>query len=275
MTLQRWRPWLSTSLDVSTLISIRRRRHRKADLALYLLPSRVLKVPVRLLDNWPFTPISDNEHRSSLPPSFYLGKTYLTNKLKNILSSAPHNLYIAVLSIDDLYLTHAGLKEVAASHPDNILLSGRGQPGTHDIPLGSRLLRDLRNINDSEGTDDSVHRHIEIPVFEKSLFGGEGDRLSGDNVGTIVKPPIDIVLFEGWCVGFCPVPDDVIDRRYEEPIPDIRDFLDIKVFKKEHIKEINENLWAYVEWWSYFDCFIRVRIYSSTFCIILAFSFIV
>lgn len=173
----------------------------------------------------------------------------MTNQLKSVLSASPHNYNVAVLSIDDLYLPHSGLKEVAERYPDNALLSGRGQPGTHDIPLGTSILAALKEINEAEGQE------VQFPVFEKSLFNGEGDRVEG---GPTVRAPLDIVILEGWCVGFCPVPTQTIDERYETPIPDLEGLLDLKSFKKDHIQQINDNLWAYVEWWSHFDCFIQV-----------------
>ena len=79
------------------------------------------------------------------------GKTFLTSILRETLQSAPHNLSVAVLSLDDLYLTHDGLVALAAAHPQNALLKGRGQPGTHDVPLGTEVLNKLKRINNSTG----------------------------------------------------------------------------------------------------------------------------
>ena len=180
------------------------------------------------------------------------GKTFLTSKLRDVLSEAPHGLSVAVLSIDDLYLPHSGLVEVATAYPHNKLLAGRGQPGTHDVPLGTKLLNELRTINEPEKAGTSVR----FPAFEKSLFGGEGDRVEE---GIVIEPPVDVVILEGWCVGFCPIKESEIDTRYESTIPDLQGILDLKSFQKENILEINAKLWEYVEWWSFFDCFIQVR----------------
>ena len=148
-----------------------------------------------------------------------------------------------MLSIDDLYLPHAGLVSLAKAHPDNKLLAGRGLPGTHDIPLGTSLLEKLKQIN-------ATKESLRLPFFEKSLYDGEGDRVE--------EPPLDIILFEGWFVGFCPIEEQEINRRYDEPVQDLKDILDIKSFRKEDIIEINNLMWNYVEWWSYFDSFIQV-----------------
>lgn len=111
------------------------------------------------------------------------------------------------------------------------------------------MLKQLKNINNSS---EDVH----LPFFEKSLFNGEGDRVEGGS--GIVRPPIDVILFEGWCVGFCPVQEEEIDKIYEDPVPDLTGILDIKSFRKEDIKQINNFLWDYVEWWSFIDVFIQV-----------------
>lgn len=169
--------------------------------------------------------------------------------MRDILTSAPYNLQVAVLSIDDIYLPHSGLVSVAENHADNKLLAGRGPPGTHDIQLGTSLLKQLKSINDTE-------KVIQLPFFEKSLFNGEGDRVEGD--GRSVHPPLDVLLFEGWCVGFCPIEIGEIERKFEIPVEDLEGLLDINSARKEDILELNEFLWDYVEWWAFFDVFIQV-----------------
>lgn len=163
-----------------------------------------------------------------------------------------------MLSIDDLYLPHSGLQNVAARHPFNKLLQGRGLPGTHDIALGTQLLERLKRINNF-GHEVEV-APLELPHFDKSLHGGQGDRLPH---GALVKAPVDVVLFEGWFVGFGPISPDKLNERYENLIiPDLEGLLEIRSFSKEEIAEINENLKDYVDWWSFFDTFIQVSIMS-------------
>jgi pantothenate kinase-related protein Tda10 len=86
------------------------------------------------------------------------------------------------------------LKALASEYPDNALLSGRGPPGTHDAPFLSSTLSAIRNINQSS-------QPVALPIFDKSLNGGYGDR-SSDTVP--VQPPIDVFLLEGWSLGFEP-----------------------------------------------------------------------
>jgi len=53
------------------------------------------------------------------------GKTYLTSLVSAHLSSPPHNLKLATLSLDDLYLPHPQLRELRARSNGNRLLEGR------------------------------------------------------------------------------------------------------------------------------------------------------
>lgn len=181
------------------------------------------------------------------------GKTFLTSILRDTLQAAPHKLSVAVLSLDDLYLPHSGLVALAQAHPSNPLLNGRGQPGTHDVPLGTEVLNKLKHINDSPEGKGSV----ELPGFDKSLFGGEGERAPG---GTVVRAPIDVVLFEGWCVGFYPTSRQEVERRWARPVLGLEDsFLEKRGYSLENVLDINERLREYVSWWDLFDTFIQVR----------------
>ena len=188
------------------------------------------------------------------------GKTYLTLILRTELSSPPHPLRVAVLSADDLYLSHAGLAALAREHPDNRLLHGRGQPGTHDRALGTRLLSELREIN-APSAEDVPPRTVRLPVFDKSLHGGEGDR-TPDDQWPEVYGPLDVVLLEGWFVGFAPIEEAELDARYDAPDPLQglpREAFDLQMFcRREDVREINGILYEYVAWWEQLDAFIQV-----------------
>ena len=182
------------------------------------------------------------------------GKTFLTSRLREQLGTSPYLLTVAVLSIDDIYLPHAGLTALARAHPLNRLLQGRGQPGTHDLGLGNALLQKIRKINESvDGT-----AQVELPVFDKSLFGGEGDRLSH---GKILRPPVDVFILEGWCVGFYPTSTSLIEERWNGDVSGLEDCFDMKSFVRvEDVLAINEQLKAYVAWWEMLDAFIQVSV---------------
>ncbi|KAF7362216.1 hypothetical protein MVEN_00567800 [Mycena venus] len=176
------------------------------------------------------------------------GKSYLSALLVEELRS--HSLNVALLSLDDIYLPHPELVSLAETHPDNALWRGRGQPGTHDVSLGLQVLTQLK-----EG------RSVEIPRFEKSLFNGEGDRLpAGSESAIVVAPPVDVVIFEGWCVGFYPVSLDELDARWDGAWAVERQRLGMGDFvRKQDVLDVNEALKNYIPLWDFFDTFVQLQ----------------
>ncbi len=93
-------------------------------------------------------------------------------------------LRVALLSLDDIYLTRAQRQELARSvHP---LFATRGVPGTHDVKLGLAILSKLRRTSGV----------VRLPAFDKAT----DDRRARQTWAT-VELPVDVVLFEGWCLG--------------------------------------------------------------------------
>ncbi len=122
------------------------------------------------------------------------GKSTLASFLDVILR---HELGLrtAVLSIDDFYLTRSerlGLAETV--HP---LLATRGVPGTHDVNLARATIDKL--------LEGKPGQNIVIPRFNKAVDDREAEsrwnRISG---------PVNIVIFEGWCVGARAQPDEAL-----------------------------------------------------------------
>lgn len=92
------------------------------------------------------------------------------------------NLSVAVLSLDDFYLTHAQRQTLAQQvHP---LLAMRGPPGTHDTALACSILDALCDADT-----------VALPRF---------DKLSDDRLPEAQWPRVDrrldLVIFEGWCL---------------------------------------------------------------------------
>jgi len=115
------------------------------------------------------------------------GKSTLCAAVAALL--AAQNLRTAVLGLDDLYLPKARREALAAAiHP---LFKTRGPPGTHDVALGLRVLDAL--------TRDGAAGDVALPTFDKA----SDDRRPPD-LWPHVKTPVDVVLFEGWCVGARP-----------------------------------------------------------------------
>ncbi|MBP0005883.1 MAG: glycerate kinase [Cyanobacteria bacterium SBC] len=120
------------------------------------------------------------------------GKTTLAAALTRILNRL--GFTVVSVSIDDLYKTHEERQQLKREDPRFVR---RGPPGTHDIALGLEVLDRLRQSQTP----------LEIPRFDKSAYGGDGDRSTPE-----VVEKADIVLFEGWFVGARPVDEAAFDN---------------------------------------------------------------
>ena len=129
------------------------------------------------------------------------GKTTFCELMKLTLEEGM-GLRVAVIGIDDLYMSRADRQQLAATvHP---LFATRGVPGTHYVQLGIDTLEQLAGATGSTVTL--------LPRFNKAtdepLPRGQWERFTG-------RP--DVVLFEGWCMGAAPQPlGDLI-----EPVNDL------------------------------------------------------
>ena len=122
------------------------------------------------------------------------GKTTLCQILQLLLESG-FERRVTTLSIDDLYLTHQQRKDLAQKvHP---LFITRGVPGTHDISLGLSILENLIQPN--------APGPVTLPKFDKAR-----DDRAPPNQWDVVSTPIDLVLFEGWCVGAIAQPETAL-----------------------------------------------------------------
>jgi len=156
------------------------------------------------------------------------GKTTLVTHLLRRLEE--RGLRAAGVSIDDFYLTRTEQLALAATHPGNPYLEHRGYPGTHDIGLGVRTLLALRQIRPEV--------HVPVPVYDKSAHGGRGDRAPERDWRTVTGP-LDLVLVEGWMLGFTPV--------LESQLPD------------PQMAAPNRALANYAEWYGHIDQWIVLR----------------
>lgn len=112
------------------------------------------------------------------------GKSTMAAVLGALLQA--QGLAVAVLSLDDLYLTRAERLRLGETvHP---LLRVRGVPGTHDVALGIQLLEALARPGATA-----------IPAFDKAA-----DDRGPPEQWPVVEGPVDVILFEGWCVGARP-----------------------------------------------------------------------
>lgn len=92
-------------------------------------------------------------------------------------------LTAVAVSLDDFYLPKSARERLAREvHP---LLAVRGPPGTHDVALAGAALDQLR-----------APGRIALPAFDKA-----SDDRRPRAAWRTVATPVDVVIFEGWCVG--------------------------------------------------------------------------
>lgn len=136
------------------------------------------------------------------PPPLLLGIQGVQGSGKTTMAEAlcTHlGLRCVALSLDDFYLPSQDLEALQRAHPEEPRLHGRGNPGTHDLEA---LL----------GAVDALRRGEEVvrtPRFDKALRRGQGDRAPRERL--ILGGKWDVVLVEGWCLGFEPLGGDVVD----------------------------------------------------------------
>jgi len=154
------------------------------------------------------------------------GKTTLVDLLVELF--AADGLSCAAVSIDDFYLTGSEQEALAAEHADNPLLQVRGNAGTHDLALGTRVLTELKR-----GTAGCL-----IPRYDKAARGGKGDRAPRGEWAP--APAADVVLLEGWMAGFTPIPAEQIAA-------------DPALSQGSGLTTVNGRLGAYAEWHDLMD----------------------
>jgi D-glycerate 3-kinase len=155
------------------------------------------------------------------------GKSTVASILRELL--AARGLSAAVVSLDDFYLTRSERRELADRiHP---LLATRGVPGTHDVALAER-------------TFDALGRTgpVALPSFDKA-----SDDRRAQSEWITVTAPMDIVIFEGWCVGARPQSEAAL----REPINDLERECDPnglwRTYVNERLREHYARLFARID----------------------------
>lgn len=116
---------------------------------------------------------------------------------KSTIAQALHDkfvagdLKVALFSLDDLYLSREDRKMLAAEHP---LFEVRGVPGTHDVALGEQVIAAC-----------GLPGRVLLPRFSK-----ERDEPCPQSEWVEIEGPVDLILFEGWCVGALPQPAEAL-----------------------------------------------------------------
>jgi len=123
---------------------------------------------------------------------------------------------VAVLSLDDLYLSRAARQSLAQCvHP---LLATRGVPGTHDVQLGIDTITALRAAGSGE--------EVCLPRFDKAR-----DEPVPYDSREVVSGPFDLLIFEGWCLGALPQTEDEL----AEPCNELERSEDVEGIWRRHV----------------------------------------
>ncbi|XP_034197239.1 D-glycerate 3-kinase, chloroplastic [Prunus dulcis] len=161
------------------------------------------------------------------------GKTTLVFALNYLFQITGRNS--ASISIDDFYLTAEGQAKLREANPGNALLELRGNAGSHDLTFSVETLSDLSKLS-KEGMK------MKLPRYDKSAYNGKGDR-ADPSTWPEVEGPLTVVLFEGWMLGFKPLPVEVV--KAVDP----------------QLETVNKNLEAYYDaWYKFIKAWIIIKI---------------
>ncbi len=166
------------------------------------------------------------------------GKSTLSLALSKLLKAAL-GWNTVIVSIDDLYLPHADRQQLSTDvHP---LLATRGVPGTHDATLGMKIFQQLKQLEPGAS--------MMIPAFDKA----SDDRLP-ESQWHNCHGPVDLILFEGWCVGCTPESA----QQLEQPINELESSEDANGQWRQWV---NQQLSGqYAEWFAMLDRLIMLKV---------------
>ncbi|KAJ4958223.1 hypothetical protein NE237_025334 [Protea cynaroides] len=152
------------------------------------------------------------------------GKTTLVFALDYLFGQSGRKS--ATISIDDFYLTAEGQAKLSEENHGNALLELRGNAGSHDLQLSIETLMALSKLT-------KAGMKMKLPRYDKSAHGGKGDR-ADPSTWPEIEGPLTVILFEGWMLGFKPVPVSVV--KAVDP----------------QLEVVNKNLEAYYDAWDKF-----------------------
>ncbi|KAL4892995.1 P-loop containing nucleoside triphosphate hydrolase protein [Aspergillus ambiguus] len=178
------------------------------------------------------------------------GKSTLASALYDEFRQRSPSLQVAFVSLDGFYLKKDDLDSLSRASPGNKLVSVRGPPGTHDVHHAAQTLKTL-----AEGPSHSGRTSVTIPIYDKGAFKGRGDRLPPSE-WRVIQTPVNVVIFEGWCLGFRHLPQDKLEKAISDAIR--QDQSDKSQRRKsgsaillehspEHLCQMNEALRSYTQ----------------------------
>ena len=158
------------------------------------------------------------------------GKSSLSELIR-VIYKKHYKKKVAIISIDDFY--HSIKKRNQISRDMHPLFSVRGVPGTHDITLLRNVLWKIKK----------KQFPIYLPIFDKTKDARKKYRKKISSS--------DLVIFEGWCVGASPLPNEYL-------------FKNINIIEKDSDKQniwrknYNRYLKDYQDLFKLFNCYIYI-----------------
>lgn len=98
-------------------------------------------------------------------------------------------------------------------------------------------------------------QEVKIPMYDKSAYNGQGDRVPSSQWKTRNspgEPRIQVVIFEGWCVGFRALSPVDTKARLEAPSTTLGEY------RLEDLEFVNGKLAGYDVMTDTFDAFIHI-----------------
>ena len=158
------------------------------------------------------------------------GKSSLSELIR-VIYKKHYKKKVTIISIDDFY--HSIKKRNQISRDIHPLFSVRGVPGTHDITLLRNILWKIKK----------KQFPIYLPIFDKTKDARKKYRKKISSS--------DLVIFEGWCVGASPLPNEYL-------------FKNINTIEKDSDKQniwrknYNRYLKDYQDLFKLFNCYIYI-----------------
>jgi D-glycerate 3-kinase len=120
--------------------------------------------------------------------------------------------------------------------------------GTHDMHLAREFFTALKN-----GTP------VKIPQYDKSAYNGQGDRVPSsqwEEVNRPGHPKVQVIIFEGWSVGFRALVPEAVERR--QAASRTQSSATLWKHRLEDLLFVNEKLKEYDVMTNMFDAFIHI-----------------
>ena len=130
------------------------------------------------------------------------------------------------------------------SEPVQSVLTPPPRLGTHDIPLAKEFFDAL-----------CAGKEAWIPQYDKSAFAGLGDRAPASQWARVNGPgqdKIQVVILEGWCVGFRAVAAAEVEAKWKAPSRTLHNH------RLQDLEFVNDQLAAYDAVTDLLDAFVHV-----------------